>query len=287
MSKFCPNCGFALLPEAKFCPSCGAQVPDFKLDRAEIQDSPPDSSSENKLKFPFPIKNKEKTISQRSFILFILFSVLAYLPFLEETGLSGFWAVTLIGGLGALTALIVFILFRSRAKKMQSLISGDQVLASWELDAALKAVFIDHLFTHERSKNKVMFFITVILITVIFGLFIAFIEDGKVEMALVGVVLIALLGGFAFLMPSIYRSKNLKGDGIVLIGKNFAYINGFFHNWDFALSGITKCKVIKEPFHGIYIQYYYTDRTLTNTEELQIPAPRGMDLNFLVRKLKK
>jgi hypothetical protein len=239
------------------------------------------------LNFPFPVKNKEKTISQRALIFFFGFAVLAYLPFLEHIPVSGFWALTLIGGLGAMTSLIVFFIFRSRASKMQSLISGEKVIASWELNDELKEAFVNQLFSQEKAKNKITFTITAVLILVIFGLFAVFMEEGGGFLLLVGLGLIGLIAFFALMMPRFYRSKNQQGDGLVMIGEKFAYINGFFHNWDFPLSGIKKSKIITEPFHGLYIQYYYTDRTLTNTEELQIPAPEKMDLSFLVKKLKK
>ena len=77
----------------------------------------------------------------------------------------------------------------------------------------------------------------------------------------------------------------MKGDGNVLIGKKFAYINGFFHNWDFPLSGIKKVKIVEKPFYGLFIQYYYTDRTLINTEELTIPAPKDIDLQMVLNEL--
>ena len=105
-------------------------------------------------------------------------------------------------------------------------------------------------------------------------------------MFLVMIILIALIALFAFGMPKYYRAKNAKGDGNVLIGKKYAYINGYFHNWDFPLSGIKKAHLIQQPFYGIHIKYYYTDRTFTNTEELNIPAPQNVDLQDIVSKLK-
>ena len=98
-------------------------------------------------------------------------------------------------------------------------------------------------------------------------------------------LLIAAIGAFAFGMPNYYKSKNTLGDGHVLIGRKFAYINGYFHNWDFPLSGIKKAIIIHEPFYGIYIKYYYTDRTFTNTEELNIPAPQNIDLQKVINEL--
>ena len=65
------------------------------------------------------------------------------------------------------------------------------------------------------------------------------------------------------------------------------YINGFFHNWDFLLSGLSKVKIIKKPFYGINLVYYYTDRTFKHSEELFIPANKNIDLNNLIVALEK
>ena len=87
-------------------------------------------------------------------------------------------------------------------------------------------------------------------------------------------------------MPQYYKYQNLKNDGKVLIGAKFAYINGYFHNWDFVLSGLSKVKVMRQPFYGINLVYYYTDRTLNNSEELFIPANENENLDELVSILK-
>ena len=81
--------------------------------------------------------------------------------------------------------------------------------------------------------------------------------------------------------------KNSKADGHILIGAKYAYINGFFHNWDFLLSGLSSVKIITEPFYGINLAYYYTDRTFTHSEELLIPANTETNLEDLVGVLKE
>jgi hypothetical protein len=79
----------------------------------------------------------------------------------------------------------------------------------------------------------------------------------------------------------------MKGDGNILIGAKYAYINGYFHNWDFPLSGLSMVKAINEPFYGIYLSYYYTDRTLRHSEEIYIPSNKEVDLEKLIIKLNK
>jgi len=104
-------------------------------------------------------------------------------------------------------------------------------------------------------------------------------------LALVG--LLVFLSLFAFGAPLYYRYKNLKNDGEILIGAKFAYINGYFHNWDYILSGLKKATIIEKPFYGIHLVYYYTDRTFTHSEELYIPVNKDIDLERLIIDLKK
>ena len=112
------------------------------------------------------------------------------------------------------------------------------------------------------------------------------IDEGKLAMFLVLIGLITFLSLFAFGMPFYYKMKNAKGDGNILIGAKYAYINGYFHNWDFPLSRLSKVEKIKEPFYGIQLVYYYTERTLEHSEELIIPVNKDLDIKALITELK-
>ena len=185
-----------------------------------------------------------------------------------------------------ISSIVIGFIFRSREKKLQSLITGENLIASWALNAIEKEQYVHHLFQNEKGKNKGIFIITTVLIVIIFGIFILFIDEGKAAMFFIMLGLIAFIALFAFGMPFYYKQQNSTNDGYILIGKKYAYINGYFHNWDFPLSGIKKASIINEPFYGLHIQYYYTDRTLTNTEELNIPAPENINLQDVLNSLK-
>ncbi len=213
--------------------------------------------------------------------------ILTYLTFTEGSPLYKAYAVTLISIFIVLAGLIVALILRSRAKKMKTLISGENVIASWQLSDQKKSEYASFLFQNEKEKNKAILLITTVLIVIIFGIVILLMGEGRGVMFLMMVALIAIIAAFALGMPAYYRNKNLNGDGVILIGRKFAYINGFFHNWDFPLSGIQKVKMIEKPFHGLYIKYYYFDRTLKNSEELNIPASPEIDLGHIVKQLKE
>lgn len=286
--NFCTNCGKPISTQDLFCTSCGIkfepknsailQQSDFEQTKSTVN-----LESVNK---QIKIQNSQSKTVRKSLVFVFVGLILTMLPFMENNPLTGIWAFALIGFFIFLSALIVAIIFKSRAKKLNTLISGKNVLASWTLDSTEKSEYVNYLFENEKSKNKGIFWITTILIVVIFGIFIIVIEEGKAAMIFVMIALIAFIALFAFGMPFYYKRKNSNNDGIILIGKKYAYVNGYFHNWDFPLSGIKKASIIKEPFYGLYFQYYYTDRTFTNTEELNIPAPQNIDLQNLVNELK-
>jgi len=281
MAKFCYNCGKQLAGNEKICGSCGAsQQSEGVSARTGLQEFDYQSINRN-----LKIKNSQSVVVRGAWWVTLAAVVLVILTTLKESPLYGMHPFTFLGGFIALGSLVVALIFRARAKKLSTLISGENVVAAWQLSQEEKAIYSHYLFAHERSKNLLILGITTFLIVVIFGLFILLIDEGRGAMLVVMLGLIVILSLFALGMPIFYRQKNLHSDGIILIGRKFAYVNGFFHNWDFPLSGIQKVKPIDKPFYGLYMQYYYFDRTFKNTEELFIPAPPGTDVHNLAMEL--
>jgi len=196
-------------------------------------------------------------------------------------------AIVMLSIFFLIVSLVVGYLFRNREKKLESLISGETLLASWTLDKTQKEAYVNYLFNNEKGKNYAILIVISVISVVIFGIFILVIDEGKLAMFLVLIGLLVLLSSFAVGMPRYYKYQNSKNDGIILIGAKYAYINGYFHNWDFKLSGLSKVKVMKAPFYGINIVYYYTDRTSQHSEELFIPANENENLDKLIDELKQ
>jgi len=297
MDRICKNCGSQLAIENHFCPQCGIKQPEHSSEEREAKEAHGQKEERRvtteadidfqKINGKLKVKNSQQKAVFITLFVSLIGVILAFLTFTEGNPLYKAYAVNLISIFVALSGLIVAIILRSRAKKMKTLISGENVIASWQLNHQEKSEYANFLFQNEKEKNKAIMWITTVFIVVIFGIVILVMDEGKGVMFLVMIALIAIIAAFAIGMPTFYRNKNLNGDGVILIGRKFAYINGFFHNWDFPLSGVQKVKMIEKPFHGLYIQYYYFDRTLKNTEELNIPASSDIDLEQIVSLLKE
>lgn len=295
--KFCTNCGVELSEGTNFCINCGAKIVDGSNENRTSEEKKQKLTSElpndmtsnefKKLNNAIALKNNQTSIVKKSIYSAFFFGFILLIALMDFDALPIHPALVMVSIFLLVSSLVIGFMFRSREKKLQSLISGENLIAAWTLTDGEKRNYVNFLFNNEKSKNKGLLIVISVLAIVIFGIFILVIDEGKLFMFLMLIALLVFVSFFAFGMPFYYRNQNLKNDGKILIGKNFAYINGFFHNWDFPLSGIKKVKIIKEPFYGLYIKYYYTDRTFTNIEELNIPASEWIDLSPLVAMLNK
>lgn len=234
------------------------------------------------------VKNRQKTTSMVLGVFAFIFALIMVLPFFDNNPLTGIWALAFIGIFLTISLFVIAKIFQSRAKKMDGLLSGTELLANWKLDKELILIYSQYKKSKALEKNKVVMWIVGILFVVITIPFLFFLEDDERFgfLLIIGSVFLIVLFSSLF-FPNYYFRKNNKGDGQILIGSKYAYINGYFHNWDFPLSGLSKVKVIKSPFYGINLTYYFTDRTWQRSEELIIPAPENVDLNILIGQLKK
>ena len=246
-----------------------------------------DSSEVKKINKKIELQNNQTGIVKKAWYAAGFFALVIIVAFIDFDVLPIHPAMAIISLFFLMLAIIIAVMFRSREKKLQSLITGENLLASWTLNDTEKEAYVKYLFKHEKGKNWAVLMVISVISIIIFGVFIVVIDEGKLAMFFVLIGLLVFVSIFAFGMPFYYKYQNSKNDGNILIGAKFAYINGYFHNWDFPLSGIKKASIIDQPFYGLYIQYYYTDRTFTNTEELNIPAPKQLDLNIVLTALNK
>lgn len=294
---FCTKCGQKLIEGTKFCSSCGKKISKSNAKKESLKPieyktdivlSPMLEAGEiKKINKKIQLKNNQSGIVTKAWYAAVFFALVILVAIMDFDGLPIHPAIVMLSIFFFIMSIIIGFMFRSREEKLQSLISGENLLAAWTLSQEQKKNYVNYLFKNEAGKNMIILFSIGAISIVVFGLFILFIEEGKLAMFLVLVGLLVFLSLFAFGMPFYYKMKNSKGDGNILIGAKYAYINGYFHNWDYMLSGLSKVKVMKTPFYGINLVYYYTDRTLSHSEALFIPANENEDLEGLIATLKE
>lgn len=233
------------------------------------------------------VKNKQWKIFRNLIIISMIFFILMILPFIEGNPLSNLWFVAFLGFFLTISFFVAALIFRNRARKMDKLLQNITLIAEWDMDEDMKMEYVNAMRTAAKKKNNAVMWIVGIFFVVISIPFLFFLEGDERGgfLATMGSVLLLVFIASQF-FPWYYYKRNLKGDGKVMIGEKFAYFNGYFHNWDFPLSGLSKIKLVKKPFRGVLISYYYTDLTLVNSHTITVPIPENYDPEPLISTLK-
>lgn len=234
------------------------------------------------------LKNKHHSAVRWFLVAGLIFGIATYLPFREGNFLSGAWAAALLGFFLMISSWITAWIVGKRAKKMDRLLNGQDLIAQWTFSPEQQRAYANYMKSNALAKNNGLMGIIAILFVVITIPFLFFLENDEMG-GFLGIMGSILLFVFIFsrIMPYYYYSRNIKGDGQVLIGPKYAYVNGYFHNWDFPMSGLKKLKAISKPFEGISLTYYYTDRTWRNEHTLNIPVEKGADCKSLIARIEE
>ena len=234
------------------------------------------------------VKNKQRS-AFRWFLLFgFIFGLVASLTFSDHNLLAGKWAVTFIGFFLMSASWVTAFIFVKRSKKLIRLVNGDTLLAHWVLCDEQKLNHAIYIRSYSLTKNTTLMWIVSMMFVVILISFLFFLKKEEVwGFLLIMSVVYFVVWLFSRIMPYYYYFRNIKGDGKVLISSKYAYVNGYFHNWDFPISGFKNLKVITRPFEGISLTYYYIDRTLRNEHTLNIPVEKGADGKLLIAQIQQ
>lgn len=231
------------------------------------------------------IENRQAKAVRNSLIVAALSAILMVLPYYEGNPLSDLWGISFIALCSLLTSLIVALMFQKRSKKMKSLLNQSMLLTAWDMDKEMKDIYVAEFRREIYSRSKM-------LLWVISGFFLFFIviflfivkDDWPVFLGIMGSAYLVIFVA-AISAPSYYTSKNKRGDGHVLVGSKYIYINGYFHNWDFPLSGLSSIEPISKPFRGIELIYFYTVLRNVQTQEIRIPIPDFIDTEKLIAQI--
>jgi len=233
------------------------------------------------------VKNNQWPVFRIMMVLSIISFVIMVMPTIEDSCLGGLWFLTILGLFLGIVFFISALIFRNRARKMDRLLNNDRLIGHWKLSNEMIAQYAGNIRKEGYKRaNFIMGLIAVMFVIIVIP-FLFFLDEDEMPTFLIiigSVLAIVFIASRYF--PWHYYRRNLKGDGQILIGDKYAYFNGYFHNWDYPLSGLLQIKTVKKPYRGLYIKYYYTDRTLVHHQEITIPLPEDYDPSPLIDKLK-
>jgi len=178
------------------------------------------------------MRNPQRTVARVWLGVAVVAAFLTALPFLiGMDGMSGGFALSLVSFFFAISGVIVAIIFGSRAKALDGIVSGKDLLARWSVDPQTRKSAIELEFSEEK-KAKAGLFLVVLVITVVIGLgFVLVDREAGPIVFLVLLCVLVLVGLVAWSTPRLRRHRSLRATGEILIAKDGAYVNGMFHTW--------------------------------------------------------
>lgn len=226
------------------------------------------------------IINRNRRRSRISWIVLLVGVFLIFGPI--NMGLDGFDGGFGLAALGIFLVIMGFVsaLIFGKVTRAQDKLMADSTsqLAHWNYSREQWAAYAEYDY-RENKKTKMMIFYVITGFAVFFGILFSAM-DPEVAPVILSVMggLIVLIGGVAFLSISLSHSFNKKNSGEAIISLNSVYLNGQFHAWNMLLSRLDQVSLTQEGgMEVLFLSYSTPARGGTNTYEVRIPVPLGME----------
>ena len=269
--NYCKHCGLPLKPDAKFCGSCGMPLP-------ENSNPPVIPSAREPIPAnvePFNMKNSQRRISNLWWILLFVFAFCMVIP--SITGLDGFdggFAIIFVAGFMVIMSIIIALIYRSRAKQLDKILSGEGRIIVWKYAPDEWQRFVENDFKEEKQAKKFLFFL-ISGISVVVGVILWItVKDILIFFIALGIIPIVALP--AFIVPRARYSKLMNSEPKALIAQKGTIVGRMFHLWVKMGARLDEVSIDTEDEPAMLVfQYSIPTRNGRQTETARIPVPRG------------
>jgi len=221
------------------------------------------------------ISNTQRRIVNRWYFITLFFLIAIFLPSqFGINGMDGGFAISFFAGFMVLMGIIIIFIYRSRAKQLDKILSGENRIALWKYtpEEWIRFVEADHEADKKLKRNL---FYTIAVISVLVGVFLtAVYKDPIVFIFIAGIIFIVAIP--ALWAPQ-YRFKKLKNsEAEILIAEKGLIIGKMFHLW-IGLGARLDKVLISSDTDPVIITFYYSmpNRTGRQVEVARVPVPWG------------
>ncbi len=211
--------------------------------------------------------------------------LLILLPFLTNLDMmSGGYALQFVGLFLTLGGLITAGIFGHRAARLNSIFSGEKMLAHWVYDPTQVEKQAQRDRRETKSANLVRLLVIAGFMLACIVLFAAYgYASGQGDSmpwfigAMVGVLL--LLAAFAFGMPYIQYRRAVRSSHEAVIAANGLYVNGALHIWNAPLAALDRVSLVEDGAEArlVFHLRYRTGIAAAETYTVEVPVPPGQE----------
>ena len=221
--------------------------------------------------------------ARRTLNVWIIITILGIAAVFAPTvfGMDGFhggYAVSTISFMLVLSGIIVIIIYSGRARTLDKILNGDNLLAHWTYSPEEWSSYADKEYTEEKGEKKALFFI-IAGFALFFGV-VFMIIDSESGIFVMGVMLalIVVIAFTAWFTAWYNHRENQKYLGETYITEDAAYINRQLHTWS-GLGARLDSVDLNRGKSQLLLQFVYSAPTRTGMQEytLRIPVPKGQE----------
>lgn len=277
--NFCTQCGNQLKPDARFCGNCGENIrpglttpTNFPFHQPNLVDV---AKEILKPAEEFTLKNSQRRIVNLWIILGAFFIFLIFFP--SIIGLDGFdggFAISFVSGFMVLSSLVVIFIYRSRAKQLDKILSGEGRIAVWKYTPKEWERFTTIDFEEEKKVKKQLFFLVSVICVVIGIIMLLIVKD--ILILFISLAIIPMVAIPAFLAPRARFHKLSNSEPKAIISEKGVVVGKMFHLW-IGLGATLDQVVLAIDENPPILEFHYSMPTRTGRQEetARIPVPAG------------
>ncbi|MCB1278657.1 hypothetical protein [Prosthecobacter sp.] len=220
--------------------------------------------------------NRDLKFARRAWIVALIAFLACFVP-----GLAGWdmmdigFALIMLCGMVSLTALITALVFRSRGKQAEALLSGTgEFIVEWSIPPELWREILQ-LQCEEEKTMKMGLLRIVWFFCVLFGVgFIVFDPDAGIVVGVVMLLLMVMTGLLAKLTPGARMRRLGKAETRVRVGKKCVMLGDELHSWSMPGSWLRDVALEEEDGRSwLRVCYAFITRTGIQEENVLLPVP--------------
>jgi hypothetical protein len=220
--------------------------------------------------------NRDFKTARRAWIVALIFFLACFIPSLGDWDMmNGGFAMILLSGFVSMSAVITAVMFRSRGKQAESLLSGTgEFVAEWSIPAELWREIIQRQYEEERTAKKILLRIVwFFCITIGIGFIVYDPEAGKWVAAVL--LLLMIVTGLAATLAPRMRLRHLNAtETRVRVGKTCVLLGDELHSWHMVGSWLQDAELLEEQGrHWLQVRYAFITRVGIQEEQVLLPVP--------------
>jgi hypothetical protein len=220
--------------------------------------------------------NRDLKFARRAWIVALVFFFTCFIPSLGGWDMmNGGYAMIVLSGFVSMAAVITALMFRSRGKQAEALLSGTgEFVAEWSIPAELWREIIQLQYEEEKAAKKVLLRIVWFFCITIGAGFIIYDPEAGIWVAAVLLFIMVATGLAATLTPGARLRRLSATETRVRVGRKCVMLGDELHSWSMVGSWLQGVELeTAEDRYWLRVRYAFITRTGVQEEQVLLPVP--------------